>query len=158
MVRLLLSWIVACTVVSADESSGNTTVLGANPDLVEGYHAMLSGQFDEAVEKFEAGLKLTVTRRDRAKALSNLCAGYIMLHEYPKAVASCSKSLEISQSNWHALNNRALALMGMNKLEEAATDVSAALVLRPTATKLLRTQEILLGKQRKPRVTIEDNS
>lgn len=156
--RIILIWVLACTVVDADERSGNTTVLGANADLVDGYHAMLAGDYEGAAEKFEQGLKITVARRDRAKAFSNLCAAYIMLHEYAKAVTSCSKSLEISQSNWHALNNRALALMGMNKLEEAATDVSDALALRPTAAKLLRTQEILLGKQRKPRVTIEDHS
>lgn len=150
--------VITANPVLAEDRTNSSTIIGPNQYLVEGYHAMIVGDYEEAVFNYEKGLRLGVSGRDRADALSNLCAGYTMLKQYNKAVTSCSRSLEINHSNWHAFNNRALALMGLNKLMEAEADVASGLALRPDAKKLLRTQEILLGKKRQPRVTIEDHS
>ena len=161
MLRIAFTWLVAgfCSTISvADERTNNTTVLGTNADLMDGYHYLLSGNYELAVEKLHRGIKSAGSNRERAKALSNLCAGYTILERYELAVASCDESIEINPRNWHALNNRALALMGLDRLSEAESDVNDAMKLSPTAAKLLRTREILLGRLRQPRVTIEDHT
>ncbi|MEM7283675.1 MAG: tetratricopeptide repeat protein [Pseudomonadota bacterium] len=144
--------------VGATDNSNNTTVIGSNVDLVEGYHAMLSGDYEYAVEKLKQGIKATPNNRDRAKAYSNLCAGYTILEQYELAVESCNQSLDLQPRSWHALNNRALALMFMDRLAEAEADVNDAMKINPDAPKLQRTREILLGRLRIPRVTIEDHT
>ncbi len=161
MLRLAFIWMLAgffSSTCLADERANNTTVLGTNADLVAGYHDLLAGNYELAVEKLHRGIKSAGTNRERAKALSNLCAGYTILERYDLALASCNESLDINRSNWHALNNRALALMGLNRLTEAKSDVEDAMKLSPKATKLLRTREILFGRLRTPRVTIEDHT
>ena len=81
-VALLLTGLLLAAAAPADEAYQSRTILGTQPDLAEGARALQLRQFEEGVRLTLQGLKLEVSRRQRASGLSNLCAGYAALQRY----------------------------------------------------------------------------
>ena len=89
------------------------TTLGGNEALVAGSRALMVGNYEAGIRLTLRGLKSENSRLRRARALSNLCAGYTGTREHDKALEACNQALEINSVNWRAYNNRALALIGL---------------------------------------------
>ncbi len=135
----LVGWLAVTPVpVCADGApkSAGVTVFGSDPDLSAGAAALQLGNFEEGIRLTLEGLKRGPAARNRASGFNNLCAGYVGARQYEQAMEACDAALEINASNWHVYNNRALALLGLGRLEEARRDHETGLALKPDSPKL----------------------
>lgn len=124
--RLIIMIIAAsmCQLGHSAEDEQNSTIIGpSNPDLQEGANQLLAGNAKEGVRLTLLGLNLTANRRDKVTALSNLCAGYILLEQYETALDYCNQAIDVNEQHWRAYNNRALAYLKLKRFEEAKRDV-----------------------------------
>ncbi len=130
-------------------SAASETVLLARSRLFEASIALRLGNAERGIrlieEELERGIEL---RSDTAKALSNLCAGYILIGDYDSALVHCDRSLEIDQKNWRAFNNRASAFLGQGRLDEAITDLGRGLELRSDSVMMRRSLENAYERKR----------
>jgi tetratricopeptide (TPR) repeat protein len=134
---------LASGAVAADEAAMSTTIIGPNSLLTEGTDALLAERWQKGVELLEEGLKSSGDTYERAAALSNLCAGYVALGDYDRALESCDESLKLDANNWKTYNNRAGALLGKGRLDEALHDVEAGLALDPMGNTLLKMEALV---------------
>lgn len=110
------------------------TVIGpTNPDLQEGAKALLAGDAELGVKKTLEGLEVAVGEREHEAALSNLCAGYILLGQYQAALGYCNLLLARNEENWRAYNNRAVIYIKTRQYEKAERDLARGEALRPGA-------------------------
>ena len=131
-------------------SGASETVLGDRGHLGEAAVALLLGDPKRGIRLIEEALEEGVERRsDTAKALSNLCAGYILIGDYERALTHCDRSLEIEQTNWRAFNNRASAFLGQSRLDEAIADLGRGLELRPGSAMMRRSLESANERKRR---------
>lgn len=124
------------------------TVAG-NPGLsklVAGEVAMRAGDYEAGVQKTLAGLPTINSRHQRSKAFNNLCAGYLALRQYSKALEACDQALNLSGKSWRIYSNRALVLMELGRLSEARLTLEAGLALHPQSPTLARVSTILKDK------------
>ena len=130
-------------------SFASETVLVSRSPLVEASMALQLGDAERGIRLIEEELARGIERRsDAAKALSNLCAGYILIGDYDSALGYCDRSLEIDQTNWRAFNNRASALLGQGRLDEAITDLGRGLELRSDSAMMRRSLENAYERKR----------
>lgn len=144
MLRTVLTILTLLTAHAAH--AGDTaakTVLGQNEQLAAGARALRLGDYEEGIRLTLGGLKAENRRLNRGRALSNLCAGYAGVEDHEKALAACNEALTLNDLNWRAYNNRALALLGLNRVHEARRDLDAALALNPDAPKLRQTRAFI---------------
>ena len=114
--------------------TGPTTVIGpANPDLHEGAQELLAGQAEEGVRLTLSGLKTAAGAREQEAALSNLCAGYLLLEKYIEAMRYCDLLLARNDQNWRGYNNRAVIFLKLKEYEKADQDLLRGEKLRPGA-------------------------
>ena len=147
---------LASGVVGAQESK---TVLGpSNPDLYHGANALLSGDAEEGVRLTLRGLEHETKYRDRLTAMSNLCAGYIMLGELETAVSYCDQVLEKNDRHWRAYSNRALAYIKLQRYEEAERDLrkAEALAANARSVKVVRSMLLDATDPVAPSIVIDD--
>lgn len=123
--------------------SYSRTMMGMDPALNEGAMALRLGDFEVGVRLTLGGLDSLLTQRDRAGALSNLCAGYVGAEEFAKALESCDQALEIYARNWRIYNNRALALLGLGRVAAAREDVEKGLALNPDSASLAKVSNMI---------------
>lgn len=135
---LAVAWAAATPAQATD--SGSASILGVNESLAAGSRALLLGEYETGVRLTEEGLKLVSRRFERARALSNLCAGYTGLRQHDKALAACDAALKLNSQNWRIYNNRSLALLGLGRAVEARQDLAAALALKPESPSLAKTR------------------
>ena len=110
------------------------TVIGVrNPDLHEGAQALLAGDAETGVRKTLEGLEVAVGEREHEAALSNLCAGYILLAQYQAALGYCDLLLARNDQNWRAYNNRAVIYIKLGQYAKAEKDLAKGEALRPGA-------------------------
>lgn len=110
------------------------TVIGpTNPDLQEGAKALLAGDAEVGVRKTLEGLEVAVGEREHEAALSNLCAGYILLGQYQAALGYCDLLLARNDENWRAYNNRAVIYIKIGQYAKAEKDLARGEALRPGA-------------------------
>jgi len=123
---------------NADRTQGGpTTVIGPrNPDLQDGAKQLLAGRAKEGVELTLRGLKVAQGAREEEAALSNLCAGYIMLENYPEALKYCELLIERNDKSWRAYNNRAVIYINTAEYEKAHRDLVRGEELNPGARTL----------------------
>lgn len=131
-------WLAAPPIQAAE--TGSTSVLGVNESLAAGSRALLLGEYETGVRLTERGLKLVSQRFERARALSNLCAGYTGLRQHEKALEACDAALKLNPQNWRIYNNRSLALLGLGRVVEARQDLAAALEMKPESPSLEKTR------------------
>lgn len=114
--------------------ANNTVVVGErNPQLADGAQALLKGDAERGVALTLRGLKVALGEREHEAALSNLCAGYILLAKYKSALIYCDMLLVRNDKNWRAYNNRAVIYIKTNKYDMAERDLVRGEALRPGA-------------------------
>lgn len=157
MRRQILSMLLLLGVLApAGAAEHNGLVIGANPYLSDGAMALQSGRYEEGIRLTLKGLEFTVSRRDRATAENNLCAGYTLSGDYESALQRCNQALELGLKSWRVYNNRALAYLFIGDLEAARADLEHGLSINPDSKKLQRVQEMLNMQQLTPRVIVHD--
>ncbi len=113
---------------------GPKTVIGPrNPDLQDGASALLAGDAERGVRLTLAGLRVAASSREEEAALSNLCAGYILLDKLQEALKYCDLLLARNDSNWRAYNNRAVIYIKLRQFDKAEQDLLRGEELRPGA-------------------------
>lgn len=118
-------------------SDGPVTVIGPrNPDLKYGAEALLAGEAERGVELTLKGLEVAHGAREEEAALSNLCAGYIMLQKYGEALKYCDLLLARNDRNWRGYNNRAIVYINTEQYEKAHADLSKGEEINPNARTL----------------------
>lgn len=144
---------------NADRMSGPMTVIGPkNPDLQKGSELLLAGDARRGVDLTLAGLKMAQGGREEEAALSNLCAGYIMLEEFVEALKYCELLLARNDRSWRGYNNRAVIYIATEQYEKAHRDLVRAEELNPGAPTLRVARAIYLDAVNPvaPQVEIDD--
>lgn len=114
--------------------TGAKTVIGpTNPALQDGAQALLAGRAQEGVRLTHQGLEVAGNGREEEAALSNLCAGYVMLEQFDEAMKYCELLLRRDEDNWRAYNNRAVIYIKTEQYERAEADLKRGEELRPGA-------------------------
>jgi len=112
----------------------NSVVVGkTNPQLYDGAQALLAGDAERGVRLTLIGLRVAQGEREHETALSNLCAGYILLKQYKSALIYCDMLLTRNDKNWRAYNNRAVIYIKTNQYDMAERDLARGEALRPGA-------------------------
>lgn len=134
-----------CLTISTSVAQESKTVIGpSNPDLYHGANALLAGDAEEGVRLTLLGLQHESSGRKRLIAMSNLCAGYIMLEELDTALSYCNQVLENNDRYWRAYSNRALAYVKLERYEEAEQDLQKAEQLTSNARTVKIVRSMLL--------------
>lgn len=142
MRRLIITLLVICITPTcwaqgADRMKSDTgpkTIVGPrNPQLQDGANALIAGNAERGVKLTLAGLKVALGSREEEAALSNLCAGYILLEKFVEALKYCDMLLERNSENWRAYNNRAVIFIKTGQYAKAEQDLLRGEELRPGA-------------------------
>lgn len=145
---------------NADRTAdGPVTVLGPrNPDLKEGAEQLLSGHGERGVELTLRGLEAAQGAREQEAALSNLCAGYIMLKNYEEALKYCDLLLARNERSWRGYNNRAVVYISLGQYEKAHADLLKGEELNPNARtmRIARAMYLDAVEPVSPEVEIDD--
>jgi tetratricopeptide (TPR) repeat protein len=170
MARIVLCGIASCLILGpafgqrpgapalTQEQAGSHTVLGvANEYLSAGSEAMRNKDYTEGIRLTKLGLERPTTSRDRAAALSNLCAAHAATNEPDVAIGYCTESLGINDANWRAYSNRAYAYYLKRMFVEADTDLDVALSLNPSARQMPQIRGMMNERRLRGRVTMEEH-
>lgn len=161
----LLILVACCAAGSVSMASTPTdgdstkTVLGPrNGPLADGAEALKRRDAERGVELTLEGLRIAQGRRERQAALSNLCAGYVLLGDYQTALNYCNQALAENDHNWRSYSNRALTYLRLGRHEEAAADVERGQALAPNARSLKEVKGLLLDETEPvaPTIVIDD--
>lgn len=140
------------------QQADSRTVLGVdNEYLVVGAEAIRARQYDEGIRLTLLGLERPTSARNRAAALSNLCAAHAAKREMDVAIGYCTESLEISKDNWHAYSNRAYAYYLKKMFQQADADLDAALALNPNARQMPQIRGMMNERRLRGRITMEEH-
>lgn len=122
---------------SIQRDTSSTTVIGPrNIPLYDGAQALLAGNDAEGVRLTHKGLEIAQGKREEEAALSNLCAGYIRLALYDKALHYCNLLLGRNDKSWRGYNNRAVIYIQTKQWEKAEQDLIRGEALNPSARTL----------------------
>jgi tetratricopeptide (TPR) repeat protein len=160
---VLVAGVLATTPLPAQQTeradAQPKTVIGPrNPDLHEGARQLLDGNGKLGVELTLRGLAVAQGAREEEAALSNLCAGYIMLEQYDEALTYCNRVLEQNPDNWRGYNNRALVYIKTRQYDKAQADLQKGEALNPDARTLQIARAMYLDAVQPvdPEVEIDD--
>lgn len=170
MARTILSAIALCLALGAalaqprgareisQEQADSRTVLGvANEYLAAGAEAMRAKEYDEGIRLTRLGLERPTSLRDRAVALSNLCAAHAARNEPDVAIGYCTESLAINDANWQAYSNRAYAHYLKRSFDAADADLDIALSINPNARQMPQIRGLMNERRLRGRVTMEEH-
>jgi tetratricopeptide (TPR) repeat protein len=136
------------TLAEAPPPSGSRTVLGHNAMLADGSLALLNGQWEKGIGLTMMGLKDPVSNEDRAAGYANLCAAFIALKQYERAIENCDQSLAIADTNWRAWQNRAAANLQLGRIDDSLRDLERGLAINPDAQALQETLAIAREREK----------
>ncbi len=153
---LIIAWLLPGLVCAG--SADSATVIGTSSQLADGARALQFRDYELGVRLTLEGLRGNVARRERAAALSNLCAGYAGLERYDEAIEACNRALELNAIPWRVLNNRAIAYLGKGQIQAARSDVEAGLKLNPDSGRLRKVLTMVEIAEMQPRISIADAS
>jgi tetratricopeptide (TPR) repeat protein len=140
------------------EQADSRTVLGvANEYLAAGAEAIRAKQYDDGIRLTKLGLERPASPRDRAAALSNLCAAHAAKNEPDVAIQYCTDSLTINDANWRAYSNRAYAYYLKRMFDEADKDLDVALSINPSARQMPQIRGMMNERRLRGRVTMEEH-
>ena len=141
---VLLASVLLLTESAAAATEGNV-VLGPtkNTRLQDGASALMVGNAEDGVRLTLEGLNVARGTREKRSALSNLCAGYLMLELLDKALFYCNEALSFTENNWRAYNNRALIYVLQERFEEAEQDLQTCERIHPNARQTRMVRRIL---------------
>ena len=170
MARILLCAIANCLVLGSalgqrpaspeltQQQADSRTVLGVlNEDLAAGAEAIRAGQYDDGIRLTKLGLDRPTSPRDRAAALSNLCAAHAAKKEPDTAIGYCTESLGINDANWRAYSNRAYAYYLKREFKQADSDLDVALAINPNAKQMPQIRGLMNERRLRGRVTMEEH-
>ena len=170
MVRIAIGGVASCLLLGpafaqrqgipeiSQEQADSRTVLGvANEYLAAGAEALRLKEYDEGIRLTKLGLERPTAPRDRAAALSNLCAAHAAKNEPDTAIQYCTESLGINDANWHAYSNRAYAYYLKKMFDEADVDLDKALSLNPSARQMPQIRGMMNERRLRGRVTTEEH-
>ena len=170
MVRIAICGVASCLMLGpalaqrqaipeiTQEQPDSRTVLGvSNEYLAAGAEALRLKEYDEGIRLTKIGLERPTSPRDRAAALSNLCAAHAAKNEPDVAIGYCNQSIEINDANWHAYSNRAYAYYLKRMFEQADTDLDVALSLNPNARQMPQIRGMMNERRLRGRVTVEEH-
>jgi tetratricopeptide (TPR) repeat protein len=138
---------VIAAVLSSPASSAeeNKVVIGPrNLDLHEGAQELMAGNAEEGVKLTLRGLQTAQGKREKEAALSNLCAGYIMINQLDTALEYCNMLLLSNDRHWRGYNNRALIYVMRKEYEKAEKDLAIGQDINPNASTLKVVKGMLL--------------
>ena len=144
-----------------DNAGAPMTVIGQrNPELSEGAQALLAGDAEEGVRLTHIGLENAFGKREEEAALSNLCAGYLLLQKYDQALTYCEMLIERNERSWRAYNNRAVIYIKTKQWEKAEEDLKRGEELNPGAhtMKVARAMYMDAVHPVAPEIEIDDHS
>ncbi|MFQ6006764.1 MAG: tetratricopeptide repeat protein [Woeseia sp.] len=156
---LAVALMFAISSLPAASSEESKVVLGPrNLDLADGAQELLAGNAREGVELTLRGLKSAQGKREREAALSNLCAGYLMIDELDTALRYCNILLASNDKHWRGYNNRALIYVFKKDYEKAEKDLIAGQEINPNARTLKVVKGLLLDATQPvtPNIIIDD--
>jgi tetratricopeptide (TPR) repeat protein len=134
------------------------TVFGVgNEYLAAGAAALLAKDYDEGIRLTKLGLERPTSQRDRAAALSNLCAAHAAKNEPDAAIQYCTESISINDANWRAYSNRAYAYYLKRMFGEADADLDVALSINPNAKQMPQIRGMMNERRLRGRVTMEEH-
>ncbi|WP_414574889.1 tetratricopeptide repeat protein [Anabaena sp. CCY 9402-a] len=134
MNRFILSFSIAVTFagfVFAAPAHSLSTVKKPNTAsifLQSGIEKLLHGNYQEAIENFNAAIEL---RKDSAPAYSDRCLAYLQLADYQNAIADCNQALKLNPDNVEAHLNRGIAYHRLEEYGEAIADNNQVIALKP---------------------------
>lgn len=141
--------IAAIMLAPASRAEENKVVIGPrNLDLAEGAQELLAGNAKEGVELTLRGLEVAQGKKEKEAALSNLCAGYIMIDNLDTALMYCNMLLKGNDHHWRGYNNRALIYVMREDFEKAEKDLLMGQELNPNARTLKVVKGMLLDATR----------
>lgn len=112
-------------------------MLGAtNPPLQQGADALRAGEAEKGVRLTEQGLQRARTARERRVAKANLCAGYLLLEKYARALEYCNEVLAEDDEHWRSYSNRAVIYIKLQRFSEAERDLLQGEAISPNARTL----------------------
>ena len=142
---LEIALIAAILLLPASRAEQSKVVIGPrNPDLTEGAQELLAGNAIEGVQLTLRGLKVAQGKREKEAALSNLCAGYIMIDKLEPALMYCNMLLISNDHHWRGYNNRALIYVMQKEYKKAEKDLMIGQELNPNARTLKVVKGMLL--------------
>ncbi|GMF12252.1 unnamed protein product [Phytophthora lilii] len=114
----------------------------------DGNHKHAAARYVKALTHASKFFDLTEADKEEVNAVKlslylNLAQCYLKMENYGKAVSNCQEALALDPKSVKALYRRAVAYEKENKLELAADDVKAALVLAPQDRAVLKLDERL---------------
>ena len=145
--------------ISASRSEESKVVIGPrNLDLAEGAQELMAGNAEDGVELTLRGLATAQGKREKDSALSNLCAGYIMLNDLDSAMTYCNQLLLSNDRHWRGYNNRALIYVMRKEFDKAEKDLVIGQELNPNARTLKVVKGMLLDATNPvaPNIIIDD--
>jgi len=138
----VITLIATILLVPASWAQESKVIIGPrNLDLADGAQELLAGNARDGVELTLRGLKVAQGKREKEAALSNLCAGYIMLNELDSALTYCDMLLLSNDRHWRGYNNRALIYVMQKEYKKAEKDLLIGQEINPNA----RTLKIVKG-------------
>lgn len=156
---LILALTAAVLLISASRAEESKVVLGPrNLDLADGAQELLAGNAREGIDLTLRGLKSAQGKREKEAALSNLCAGYIMVDDLESALMYCNMLLLSNDRHWRGYNNRALIYVLREDYEKAEKDLSLGQEINPNAQTLKVVKGMLLDATQpvSPNIIIDD--
>jgi tetratricopeptide (TPR) repeat protein len=139
-------------------TADSRTVLGVgNEFLAAGAEAIRAKQYDDGIRLTKLGLERSASPRDRAGALSNLCAAYAAKGESDLAIKSCTDSLVINSENWRAYNNRSYAYYLKGRYRAADADLKRAVAINPNARQMATIRGMINERTLQPSVILEEH-
>ena len=156
---LATSLLLVTTTAAAQGGSSlesHKSVIGPrNHFLADGAEALVNGYAVKGVELTEKGLKIAQGPFEKKAALSNLCAGYLMINKPKDALKACDAVIELDPDFWRAYNNRALVYLELGQLKESEADVMRGEELRPKSRNLQITKSKVLDALHPVEPTVE---
>lgn len=138
--------------------AASRTVLGVgNEYLSAGAEAIRAKQYDDGIRLTKLGLERPSSPRDKAGALSNLCAAYAAKGEWDLAIKHCTESLQIDDGNWRAYNNRSYAYYLKGRYRQADADLKKAIAINPNARQMAAIRGMINERTLQPSVILEEH-
>ena len=151
---LAIALIAAILLFPASRAEESKVVIGPrNPDLTEGAQELLAGNAVEGVQLTLRGLEVAQGKREKEAALSNLCAGFIMIDKLEPALMYCNMLLSSNDHHWRGYNNRALIYVMQKEYKKAEEDLVIGQELNPNA----RTLKVVKGMLMDATQPVESN-
>jgi TolB-like protein/Tfp pilus assembly protein PilF len=115
---------------------GNSIAIGLNPSLAAAHCGLADsltflGRYDEAISRFEKAIALSTNDPQRWAFYTYGALALILHGEFGRAIEWANRAAEIPNRQYWTLAHKAVALAGLDRLDEARRALTAALAEQP---------------------------